>query len=158
MCVNATSTTAQLGSLLPTQNGVLNSAHTPEHVVNFFNGVAQETREIMAKLGVRKLDDLIGRPEFLKQRHVPDHPKANSLISLPFSRTSSMKLQRPSTSRKRVSPASAQRNAMTAFISLPLIYKSSRTSRSSKRFLISQNWQTADQSSSATRWSIPTVT
>ncbi|MFC4991239.1 glutamate synthase large subunit [Rubritalea tangerina] len=52
---------------------------TPEMVINFFNGVAQEAREIMAQLGIRKLDDLIGRPEFLKQRIVPDHPKANSL-------------------------------------------------------------------------------
>jgi glutamate synthase (NADPH/NADH) large chain/glutamate synthase (ferredoxin) len=50
-----------------------------EHVVNFFNAVSEETREIMATLGVRRLDDLIGKPKFLKQRHVPDHPKANTL-------------------------------------------------------------------------------
>ncbi|MEA3212505.1 MAG: hypothetical protein QOE70_5562 [Chthoniobacter sp.] len=52
---------------------------TPDMVVNFFNAVAQEVREILAGLGVRKLTDLIGRPEFLKQRHVPNHPKANTL-------------------------------------------------------------------------------
>jgi glutamate synthase (NADPH/NADH) large chain/glutamate synthase (ferredoxin) len=52
---------------------------TADRVVNFFNGVAQEVREIMARLGVRKLDELIGRPQFLKQRVVPDHPKANTL-------------------------------------------------------------------------------
>ena len=52
---------------------------TPENVINFFNGVAGEARQIMAKLGVKKLDDLIGRPEFLKQRHVPNHAKANSV-------------------------------------------------------------------------------
>jgi glutamate synthase domain-containing protein 2/glutamate synthase domain-containing protein 1/glutamate synthase domain-containing protein 3 len=51
----------------------------PEHVVNFFNSVAHEVREIMAMLGVAKMNDLIGRPEFLKQRHVPDHKKANML-------------------------------------------------------------------------------
>ena len=50
---------------------------TPEMVINFFNGVAHEAREIMASLGVRTLDELIGRPGFLKQRHVPEHPKAN---------------------------------------------------------------------------------
>ncbi len=51
-----------------------------EHVINFFNAVADETRQIMAELGVRKLDDLIGKPgKYLKQRHVPDHPKANTL-------------------------------------------------------------------------------
>jgi glutamate synthase (NADPH/NADH) large chain/glutamate synthase (ferredoxin) len=35
----------------------------------------------MAKLGVRTLDEIIGRPEFLRQREVPGHPKAN-LIDL----------------------------------------------------------------------------
>jgi glutamate synthase (NADPH/NADH) large chain/glutamate synthase (ferredoxin) len=52
---------------------------TPENVVHFFNGVAEEVREILASLGVKSLNDLIGRPEFLRQRHVPDHPKANTL-------------------------------------------------------------------------------
>ncbi|MDB9741442.1 glutamate synthase large subunit [Akkermansiaceae bacterium] len=52
---------------------------TPEHVINFFNGVAQEAREIMAKLGVRTINELIGHPEFLKQRHVPNHAKANTI-------------------------------------------------------------------------------
>ena len=52
-----------------------------EYVVNFFNSVANEVREIMASLGVRKLNDLIGRVEYIKQRHIQDHPKAN-LINL----------------------------------------------------------------------------
>ncbi len=52
---------------------------TPEMVINYFSAVAEEARRHMARLGVRSLDELIGRPEFLKQRHVPDHPKANTL-------------------------------------------------------------------------------
>ncbi len=56
---------------------------TPEQVVNFFNAVAEECREIMAELGVRSLDELIGRPEFLRQREVPNHNKAN-LIDLSY--------------------------------------------------------------------------
>ncbi|MEM8953117.1 MAG: glutamate synthase large subunit [Verrucomicrobiota bacterium] len=52
---------------------------TVENVVNYFNAVSEDTREIMASLGVRKLDDLIGRPGFLRVREVPDHPKANLL-------------------------------------------------------------------------------
>ncbi|MGV3534016.1 MAG: glutamate synthase large subunit, partial [Chthoniobacteraceae bacterium] len=52
---------------------------TPDMLVNFFNGVAQEVREIMAELGVRSLKDIIGRPEYLRQRHAPDHPKANKV-------------------------------------------------------------------------------
>ena len=50
-----------------------------EHVVNFFNAVAQDVRKHMAELGVANLDDMIGRPEFLRQREVPDHPKANTI-------------------------------------------------------------------------------
>mgnify|MGYP000458437209 CR=1 FL=1 len=52
---------------------------TPEMVVSFFNAVAQEVREILASIGARKLTDIIGRPELLKQREVPNHPKANTL-------------------------------------------------------------------------------
>lgn len=52
---------------------------TPEMVINFFNACAEEARGIMAELGVKKLDDLIGHTEFLKQRNIPDHPKANML-------------------------------------------------------------------------------
>src|SRR4029453_15585449 len=52
---------------------------TPERVVNFFNGVAQEVRQIMAQLGVRSLADLIGRPQFLKHTAGADHRKANTL-------------------------------------------------------------------------------
>ena len=58
----------------------------PEYVVNFFNSVAQEVREIMAKLGVAKMNDLIGRPEFLMQRQVPHHKKANMLNLSPILR------------------------------------------------------------------------
>ncbi|MDF1740461.1 MAG: glutamate synthase large subunit [Verrucomicrobiales bacterium] len=52
-----------------------------DHVVNFFNAVSEETRQHMARLGVRKLDDLIGHTKYLRQRKLPDHPKAN-LIDL----------------------------------------------------------------------------
>ncbi len=52
---------------------------TPEMVINYFTAVAEEARRHMARLGVRSLDELIGRPEYLKQRHIPDHPKANTL-------------------------------------------------------------------------------
>ncbi len=52
---------------------------TPEMVINYFNGVAQEAREWMAKIGIRTLDELIGRPEYLAQREIPGHPKANTL-------------------------------------------------------------------------------
>ncbi len=52
---------------------------TPEMVVNFFNAVAEEVRGILASLGVTSLAELIGHPEYLQQRVVPNHPKANML-------------------------------------------------------------------------------
>jgi glutamate synthase (NADPH/NADH) large chain len=39
-----------------------------EYLINFFRFLAQETREIMASLGVRRFDDLVGRTDFLVQR------------------------------------------------------------------------------------------
>jgi len=40
---------------------------TPEHVVNFFHFVAEETRGLMAHLGYSKFEDLIGRADLLKE-------------------------------------------------------------------------------------------
>lgn len=40
---------------------------TPEHVVNFFQFVAEEVRELMAHLGYSKFEDLIGRADLLKE-------------------------------------------------------------------------------------------
>ncbi len=40
----------------------------PEYIVNFMRFVAQELREIMAKLGVRTVSELVGRSDFLKMR------------------------------------------------------------------------------------------
>jgi glutamate synthase domain-containing protein 2/glutamate synthase domain-containing protein 1/glutamate synthase domain-containing protein 3 len=51
----------------------------PEYVVNFFNGVAQEVREYMARLGIANFNDLVGRVEYLRQRKIEGHPKANRL-------------------------------------------------------------------------------
>jgi glutamate synthase (NADPH/NADH) large chain len=52
-----------------TQNNVLRLNHfrgTADKVMNYFRFVAQETREIMAGLGVRKFEDLIGHTELLE--------------------------------------------------------------------------------------------
>jgi len=51
----------------------------PEHVVNYFFFVAEELRELMAKLGVRHLDDLIGRSDLLDMRAGIEHWKATGL-------------------------------------------------------------------------------
>jgi glutamate synthase domain-containing protein 2/glutamate synthase domain-containing protein 3 len=51
----------------------------PEHVVNYFFFVAEEARELMAKLGIRKFDDLIGRSDLLDMRKGVAHWKAKGL-------------------------------------------------------------------------------
>jgi glutamate synthase (NADPH) large chain len=51
----------------------------PEHVVNYFFFVAEEARELMAKLGARTLNDLIGRAELLDMNKGIEHWKASGL-------------------------------------------------------------------------------
>ncbi|MGE8679982.1 MAG: glutamate synthase-related protein [Achromobacter marplatensis] len=51
----------------------------PEHVVNFFFFIAEEVREIMAQLGIRRFDDLIGRADLLDMRSGVEHWKAQGL-------------------------------------------------------------------------------
>jgi glutamate synthase (NADPH/NADH) large chain len=51
----------------------------PEHVINYFFFVAEEARELMAKLGVRRLNDLIGRSDLLDMKQGIEHWKAKGL-------------------------------------------------------------------------------
>jgi len=50
----------------------------PEHVINYFFFVAEEVRQIMASLGIREFDQLIGRTDLLQQKEV-DHWKARQV-------------------------------------------------------------------------------
>jgi glutamate synthase domain-containing protein 2/glutamate synthase domain-containing protein 1/glutamate synthase domain-containing protein 3 len=51
----------------------------PEHVVNFFHFVAEEARQIMASLGVRTVDELIGRTDLLEMDDAIAHWKARGI-------------------------------------------------------------------------------
>ena len=51
----------------------------PEHVINYFFFVAEELRKIMAELGFRKIDDMVGRTDMLKQRTDIKHWKAGKV-------------------------------------------------------------------------------
>jgi glutamate synthase (NADPH) large chain len=51
----------------------------PEHVVNFFFFIAEEVRSLMAELGIRKFNDLIGRADLLDTRKGIEHWKAQGL-------------------------------------------------------------------------------
>jgi glutamate synthase (NADPH/NADH) large chain len=54
-------------------------AGSPEYVVNYFFMVAQELRLIMASLGIRTVNEMIGRADLLETRKAIDHWKARGL-------------------------------------------------------------------------------
>ncbi len=54
-------------------------AGKPEHVIRFFFYLAEELRAIMARLGFRKMDEMIGRVDCLKKRETVDHWKAKGI-------------------------------------------------------------------------------
>ncbi len=56
----------------------------PEHVVNYFFMIAEEAREIMARLGIRKMDDLIGRADLLEPEDAIEHWKSDGLDLTPI--------------------------------------------------------------------------
>ncbi|WP_374576683.1 glutamate synthase large subunit [Phenylobacterium sp.] len=64
-----------------TQDPVLRARFTgqPEHVINYFFFVAEELREIMASLGFRTLNEMIGRVDRLDAREAVDHWKAQGV-------------------------------------------------------------------------------
>jgi len=64
-----------------TQDPVLRKkfAGKPEHVVNFFFFVAEEVRQIMAQLGIRKFEELIGRTDLIDMKKGIEHWKARGL-------------------------------------------------------------------------------
>jgi glutamate synthase (NADPH/NADH) large chain len=66
---------------IATQDPVLRAKFTgqPEHVINFFFFIAEQLRQIMAKLGFRRMEDMIGRVDMLDTRRAVEHWKARGL-------------------------------------------------------------------------------
>lgn len=64
-----------------TQNPELrkNFAGKPEYVVNFMQFIAQEMREIMAQLGFRTINEMIGRTDKIEMSKAIDHAKASGI-------------------------------------------------------------------------------
>jgi glutamate synthase (NADPH/NADH) large chain len=56
----------------------------PEHIVNFFFFVAEELRHIMAQLGFRTINEMVGRVDKLKVHRAIDHWKAKGLDLTPL--------------------------------------------------------------------------
>src|SRR5713226_1557540 len=66
---------------IATQDPVLRQRFTgqPEHVINFFFFVAEEVRELMAQLGFRSFDEMIGRVDRLDMAPAINHWKAKGI-------------------------------------------------------------------------------
>lgn len=64
-----------------TQNPELRKrfAGKPEYVINFMRFIAQNLREYMARLGVRTIDELVGRTDLLRAKEVPTSDRASML-------------------------------------------------------------------------------
>ncbi len=56
----------------------------PEHVVNLMQFIAQDMREIMAKLGFRTVDEMVGRADRLRPQNLPQRRKALKLDLSPL--------------------------------------------------------------------------
>ena len=69
-----------------TQNPELRARFSgkPEFVVNFFEFIAQEVRELLASLGFRTLDEAIGQVELIDSKQAVDHWKASGLDLSPI--------------------------------------------------------------------------
>ncbi|MDQ4106683.1 MAG: glutamate synthase-related protein, partial [Actinomycetota bacterium] len=57
---------------------------TPEHVINYFFFLAEEVRELMAELGFRTFDELVGRADKLKTAKAIEHWKAGGVDLTPI--------------------------------------------------------------------------
>src|SRR5438046_431245 len=69
-----------------TQDPVLREKFTgkPEYIVNYFRMIAEEVRELMAQLGFRTVDEMIGRRDKLDMKQAIDHWKAKKLDLSPI--------------------------------------------------------------------------
>jgi glutamate synthase (NADPH/NADH) large chain len=56
----------------------------PDHVVNFFRFLAQDLREVMAELGFRTVNEMVGRSDMLRVRQDVDHWKVKKLDLSPI--------------------------------------------------------------------------
>ncbi len=66
---------------IATQDPVLRAKFTgqPEHVINFFFFIATQVRQLMAQLGFRRVDEMVGRVDMLDVRGAVEHWKARGL-------------------------------------------------------------------------------
>ncbi|WP_343208147.1 glutamate synthase large subunit [Anaerolentibacter hominis] len=71
---------------IATQNPELrkNFRGKPEYVENFMRFVAEELREYMARLGIRTIDELVGRTDLLKAKYPQERITLNAILNNPY--------------------------------------------------------------------------
>ncbi|MBI0140520.1 glutamate synthase large subunit [Bartonella sp. W8125] len=89
---------------------------TPEHVINFFFYLAEEVRAILAHMGFKKLDDIIGQSDLLDKQPAIDHWKAKGLD---FSRI----FYKPDAEKKQIRHTERQHHPIEDILDRKLIEK-----------------------------------
>jgi glutamate synthase (NADPH/NADH) large chain len=71
---------------IATQDPILRKRFTgdPQHVINFFTFIVQDLREIMAQLGFRTINEMVGQTQLLKRRENITHWKYKHLDLSPI--------------------------------------------------------------------------
>jgi glutamate synthase (NADPH) large chain len=102
-----------------TQDPVLRKRFTgqPEHVINYFFFVAEEVREIMAQLGYRSFNEMVGQTQMLDQSTLVAHWKAKGLD---FSKLFVRQKEQPG---QKIYHAEAQNHHLEAVLDRRLIEK-----------------------------------
>ncbi|MFO1463916.1 MAG: glutamate synthase large subunit [bacterium] len=99
-------------------------AGQPEHVVNFFFYVAEELRELMAELGFRKVEDMVGRSDLLDFNRAIAHWKAKGLDLSPIFKRPEVG---PETALRRVAEQDHGLASVLDYELLPKVKKSIET-------------------------------
>ena len=124
-----------------TQNPVLRERFTgkPEFVVNFFEFLAEEVREILASLGFRSLDEAIGHTDLLDVDHAISHWKADGLDLTPILKGSGLGINAP---KRRFT---SQNHELDKHFDHRLIAASSRALEDAQPVVIEQTIRNTDQ-------------
>ncbi len=71
---------------IATQRGELREKFEgkPEYVVSYFDAVARDIRHLLASMGARTMDEIIGRSDWLSPASISDHPKAQRVDITPL--------------------------------------------------------------------------
>ena len=103
-------------------------AGQPEHVVNYFFFIAEEVRELLAKLGFRTMDEMIGRSDLLRAQPASDNAKANTLdlsallhLATPAQGGSTRVVRRHVRSRQRHADAEGALNRTLMELAVPAL-------------------------------------